>query len=57
MKKQYSFIKGAEKSIISLGIFIIPFLLTEFPDLANLSLGAIGTLIVNFLKIKLQEIQ
>jgi len=49
---KYSFLQGLEKGVISAIIFAIPFLITSFPEYANLTLGAVGVMIVNFIKIK-----
>ena len=49
---QYKFTKGLKKGLIALAIFGIPFLITNFPEVANLSLGALGIILVNFLKVK-----
>ena len=48
----YKFTKGLEKSLIAAIIFAIPFVITSFPDVFNLTIGAVGIMLVNFLKIK-----
>lgn len=49
---KYSLLKGVLKALIPLVVFGIPFLTTTFPDVANLTLGTLGVLIVNYVKIK-----
>ena len=49
---KYSIVKGAYKSLINLAIFMIPFLLTQYSEVANLTIGALGYMLVNFLKVK-----
>lgn len=51
---QYKFSKGLKKGFFALVIFAIPFLITNFPEIANLTLGAVGLMIVNFIKIKMK---
>ena len=41
------------KGIISGIIFAIPVFVAAFPEWANLSIGAAGVLLVNFLKVKI----
>ena len=50
--KTYSFLKGLSKALISFIVFAIPFFLTQFPDIANLTLGAVSMMVVNYLKLK-----
>ena len=50
--KQYNFWKGVEKGFISLILFAIPFAINQFPDVANLTIGAVLTVVLNFLKVK-----
>ncbi len=49
---KYSFKKGLGKGIIGLVIFAIPFLTTNFPEIANLTIGGVGIMLVNFLKVR-----
>jgi hypothetical protein len=49
---QYSVTKGLYKTAINFAIFLIPFLVTQFPEITNLTLGALGYMLVNFLKVK-----
>ena len=48
----YSFKKGLIKGIVSVVVFSIPVLINEFPQWANLSLGGVLVIAVNFLKTK-----
>jgi len=48
----YSFLKGLGKTAIAFLLFLLPFMLTQFPDIANLTIGAGLTLLLNFLKVK-----
>jgi len=52
----YSFLKGLGKSALSFLVFLAPFILTSFidnfPAIANLTIGAVLTLLVNYLKVK-----
>lgn len=50
--KKYSISKGLLKALVNMAIFAIPFLLTQYPTVANLTIGALGTMLVNFLKVK-----
>ena len=52
---EYSFQKGLGKGVVSLIIFAIPFLLTSFPEVANLTIGGLGVILVNFLKVRYQK--
>ena len=49
---KYSFLKGLQKTAINLAIFAIPFLITQFPEVTNLTIGALGYMFVNWLKNK-----
>jgi uncharacterized membrane protein len=49
---KYSLWKGIYKSAINMAIFAIPFLLTQYPTIANLTIGGVGVLLVNFLKVR-----
>lgn len=48
----YSFSKGLKKGFITLVIMAIPFLITSFPDFANITLGSLGIMLVNYIKNK-----
>lgn len=50
--KKYSFPQGLKKGFISVLIFSLPFLITNFPDIANLTIGGVLAILVNWLKIK-----
>lgn len=50
--KKYSFLKGLAKALTGVLIFGIPVLVGEFPAVANLTIGGIATLVVNFMKVK-----
>jgi len=52
MEKKYSLSKGVQKALIGLVVFGIPVLIDMFPDVANLTIGAVLMLLVNFIKIK-----
>ena len=47
----YSFLKGLKKSVITVIIFAVPVLVGQFPEIANLTLGGILVLLVNYLKV------
>ncbi len=49
---EYKFSKGLKKGAIGLVIFAIPFLASNFPDIANLTIGGVGIMLVNYLKVK-----
>ncbi len=51
--KKYSFTKGLKKGAISIILFAIPFFITSFPEIANLTIGGILMLGLNFIKVKL----
>lgn len=48
--KKYSFTKGFLKGLIAFMLFAVPFFNTNFPDIANLSIGAILVIAFNALK-------
>lgn len=50
--KNYSFVKGLVKGIVAFILFAAPFFITNYPELANLTIGAVLTILVNFLKVK-----
>lgn len=50
--KMYSLKKGIVKGLVGIIVFGIPMLITDFPILADLTLGAVGLMIVNYLKVK-----
>ena len=52
---KYSFLKGLTKGVINLIIFSLPFIITSFPEYTNLTIGAVGYMFVNYLKIKYKE--
>lgn len=49
---KYSLLKGISKALVAVIVFGVPFLTTSFPETANLTLGAIGILLVNYVKVK-----
>lgn len=49
---KYSFLKGLGKAALQLFLFAVPFFITHFPAVANLSIGAVLSLLVNYLKIR-----
>lgn len=51
----YSFKKGLIKGITAVVCFGVPFLLTQFPEVANLTIGAVALMLVNFIKVKIAE--
>ena len=53
---KYSFLKGFGKFISSIAIFSIPAVLASFPQWADITLGGVGILLVNYLKIKLKNV-
>lgn len=50
--EKYKITIGLKKGIIGALIFGIPFLVTSFPEYANITLGGLGIMLVNFLKMK-----
>ncbi len=52
MDNKYSWLKGVKKSLTMVAIFGIPLLLNIFPDIANLTIGGILVMFVNYLKVK-----
>lgn len=51
MKTEYSFAIGLRKMIVSAIIFLVPVLIANFPTVANITIGAIGVGILNWLKV------
>lgn len=49
---QYKFSKGFKKGVVGFIVFALPLALANLPDVANLTLGAVGMIIVNYLKVK-----
>ena len=50
--KQYSFGKGLWKAVINVILFAIPIFLTSFPQWADLTLGGVLVLLMNFVKVR-----
>jgi len=48
---KYSFLKGLGKGLIAIVCFGVPFLLTQFPEVANLTIGAVMMMLINYLKV------
>ena len=51
-RMKYSFLKGLKKALIAGVLFAVPFFVTNFPEYANLSIGAALNLGLNFLKVR-----
>lgn len=49
---KYSLLKGLQKALFGGVLFAIPFFVTNFPELANLSIGSVLLLGANYLKVK-----
>ena len=49
---KYSFTKGFTKALVSVVLFGVPFFVTSYPEIANLTIGGVLVLAANFLKIK-----
>ena len=49
---KYKFSKGFVKGLIAFVVFAIPCFINYFPPIANLTIGGIGIMLVNFLKVK-----
>ena len=49
---RYNFFKGVGKAVLQLIVFGWPFVLTHWPDATNLTIGAAGSIIVNYLKLR-----
>jgi len=54
--KKYSFKKGILKAVISLVLFAIPFMISNFPDIANLTIGSVLMLVYNWIKVSTTKI-
>lgn len=52
---KYKISKGLWKGFIGVVIFAIPVLIDQFPMYANLTLGGLGIMLVNFIKVKYWE--
>jgi len=50
--KKYNFGKGLRKGIIGFVLFAIPFLITSFPEVANLTIGGLLLMLLNYFKVK-----
>jgi len=48
----YSFTKGLTKGVVSAVLFAIPFFVSSFPDVANLTIGGALVIFTNYLKVK-----
>ena len=51
----YSFKKGFLKALVAVIVFAIPMLINMFPEWANLTIGGVLMLVVNFLKFNLAK--
>ena len=49
---EYNFLKGLKKGVISAVIFAVPIVLTSFPAWADITVGGILMILVNWLKIR-----
>lgn len=49
---KYSLKKGLIKGILPVIIFGIPFLINQFPTYADLTIGGLGIMLINYLKVK-----
>lgn len=49
---KYSFWKGLSKGIISVIVFAAPLVLLDNPAWANLTIGGLLTMVVNWLKVR-----
>ena len=49
---QYKFSKGLIKGFIAFIVFAIPCFINYFPPIANLTIGGVGMILVNYLKVK-----
>ena len=49
--KKYSFAKGLGKGILSIIVFAVPIVINAFPEWANLTIGGLLTIAVNFIKV------
>lgn len=52
---KYDIKRGLVKGLTALVCFGVPFLITQFPEVANLTLGAVALMIVNFIKVSVQK--
>lgn len=51
MTTKYSFTKGLVKGVTSFVLFAIPFFITSFPEVANLTIGAVAVIVLNAIKV------
>ncbi len=51
-KMKYKFSKGLKKGVVSFIIFALPLALANYSDVANLTIGGLGVIIVNYLKVR-----
>lgn len=49
---QYKFSKGLIKGLAGVIIFAVPLMIGQFPEWANLTIGGMLIMLVNFLKVK-----
>lgn len=49
---KYSLKKGLTKGLLSAFLFAVPFAVSSFPDIANLTIGGALVILANFLKVK-----
>lgn len=50
MTTKYSFKKGFLKGLTTFVLFAIPFFITNFPEVANLTIGAVAVIALNAIK-------
>jgi len=48
----YKFLVGLRKGLVAVAVFAIPLFLTNFPEVAQLTIGGLLIMLVNFLKVK-----
>jgi len=55
-KMEYKFSKGVKKGALGFIIFALPIAFANFPDWANLTLGSLGIMLVNYLKVQYSQL-
>ena len=56
MEKEYSWVKGLTKSVVAVLLVGLPMLVQVMPsEYANLTIGGLAVLLVNYLKVKYQS--
>ena len=49
-ERKYSFKKGLSKGLLAFALFAVPFFITNFPDIANVTIGGLLVILANWIK-------